>query len=83
MSQTYATAAAFRQALENRLLNLAQAEGVDLHRLRRQVAFDRLRRRRPSARSLGEPAPNSLSKTSRGFASAATGVVGELQERLN
>lgn len=42
MSQTYATAAAFRQALENRLLNLAQAEGVDLHRLRRQVAFDRL-----------------------------------------
>lgn len=42
MSPTYATAAAFRQALEKRLLNLALAEGVDLHRLRRQVAFDRL-----------------------------------------
>jgi hypothetical protein len=40
--QAYATAAAFRQALENRLLNQALAEGVDLHRLRRQVAFDRL-----------------------------------------
>jgi hypothetical protein len=38
----YATAAAFRIALEARLKSLAQAEGVDLQRLRRQVSFDRL-----------------------------------------
>ncbi|MEX1118454.1 MAG: nucleotidyl transferase AbiEii/AbiGii toxin family protein [Terrimicrobiaceae bacterium] len=38
----YATAAAFRIALESRLKSLAQAEGVDLQRLRRQVSFDRL-----------------------------------------
>ena len=31
----------------------------------------------------GAPAPNSRSKTSRGFASGVIGVVGELQERLN
>lgn len=38
----YATATAFRQALETRLMNLARAEHVDVQRLRRQVAFDRL-----------------------------------------
>lgn len=38
----YATAAAFRSALEARLNERARREGVDLHRLRRQVAFDRL-----------------------------------------
>ena len=38
----YATATAFRQALESRLMNLARAEQVDVQRLRRQVAFDRL-----------------------------------------
>jgi len=38
----YATATAFRQALEARLMNLARAEQVDIQRLRRQVAFDRL-----------------------------------------
>lgn len=38
----YATAAAFRIALEARLKSLAQAEGIDLQRLRRQVSFDRL-----------------------------------------
>lgn len=38
----YATAAAFRAALEARLKTMAQAEGVDLQRLRRQVSFDRL-----------------------------------------
>ncbi len=39
---TYPNATAFRQALETRLNNLAQAEGIDIQRLRRQVAFDRL-----------------------------------------
>ncbi len=39
---TYATAGAFRRALEERLKNLSQAEQVDINRLRRQVAFDRL-----------------------------------------
>src|SRR6202451_1244551 len=50
----YATAAAFRRALEDRLQDIAGKEGVDLQRLRRQVAFDRLLARlfqaaRPSA----------------------------------
>jgi hypothetical protein len=40
--RVYTTAASFRQALEARLFRLAEAEGVDLMRLRRQVAFDRL-----------------------------------------
>ena len=38
----YATATAFRRALEDRLQDIARKEGVDLQRLRRQVAFDRL-----------------------------------------
>ena len=38
----YATAAAFRRALEDRLRDIAGKESVDLQRLRRQVAFDRL-----------------------------------------
>jgi hypothetical protein len=42
MTATYATPTAFRQALEMRLHTLAQREGTDLQRLRRQVAFDRL-----------------------------------------
>ncbi len=39
---SYPTPAAFRQALEARLANIAKAEAVDIQRLRRQVAFDRL-----------------------------------------
>jgi hypothetical protein len=38
----YATAAAFRRALEDRLQDIAGKESVDWERLRRQVAFDRL-----------------------------------------
>jgi hypothetical protein len=38
----YATAGAFRAALEARLNERARREGIDLGRLRRQVAFDRL-----------------------------------------
>ncbi len=38
----YASATAFRVALEDRLKRLAQSEGMDLQRLRRQSAFDRL-----------------------------------------
>ncbi|MGD0059911.1 MAG: nucleotidyl transferase AbiEii/AbiGii toxin family protein [Verrucomicrobiia bacterium] len=41
-SLKYASAAAFRIALETRLKDLAMDEGVDLQRVRRQVAFDRL-----------------------------------------
>jgi hypothetical protein len=41
-SREYASAAAFRIALETRLKELAMEEGVDLQRVRRQVAFDRL-----------------------------------------
>jgi hypothetical protein len=41
-SKKYATPAAFRRALEDRLQAIAMKEGVDLQRLRRQVAFDRL-----------------------------------------
>lgn len=38
----YASATAFRIALEDRMKRLAQEEGIDLQRLRRQAAFDRL-----------------------------------------
>jgi len=37
----YATGLALRTALEERLKRIAREEGVDLQRLRRQVAFDR------------------------------------------
>jgi hypothetical protein len=37
----YASASAFRVALESRLKKLADEEAVDLQRLRRQAAFDR------------------------------------------
>jgi hypothetical protein len=40
--RTYSTAGAFRRALEERLRRIALAEQIDLGRLRRQVAFDRL-----------------------------------------
>ncbi len=44
MSQprTYSTAAAFRRALEERLRAISRREEIDINRLRRQVAFDRL-----------------------------------------
>jgi hypothetical protein len=38
----YASAAAFRVALEDRLKRLAQEESLDLQRVRRQASFDRL-----------------------------------------
>ncbi len=38
----YATAGTLRAALETRLLERSRRDGVDLQRLRRQVAFDRL-----------------------------------------
>ena len=41
-ARKYVSAAAFRVALEVRLKKLAKEEGVDLQRVRRQVAFDRL-----------------------------------------
>jgi hypothetical protein len=40
--RTYNTATAFRRALEDRLAIFAHKEHVDLQRIRRQVAFDRL-----------------------------------------
>lgn len=40
--KTYATATAFRRALEDRLTSLARSGNTDLQRMRRQVAFDRL-----------------------------------------
>lgn len=41
-ARNYVSAAAFRTALEVRLKKLAMEEGVDLQRVRREVAFDRL-----------------------------------------
>lgn len=38
----YATAGAFRRALEDRLMAVARAENRDIQRLRREVSFDRL-----------------------------------------
>ncbi|HMD70182.1 MAG TPA: nucleotidyl transferase AbiEii/AbiGii toxin family protein [Bryobacteraceae bacterium] len=40
--KVYAAAGAFRRALEDRLKRIAHDEKVDVNRLRRQVAFDRL-----------------------------------------
>jgi Nucleotidyl transferase AbiEii toxin, Type IV TA system len=40
--RAYATAGAFRKALEERLKRISQAEQMDINRLRRQVSFDRL-----------------------------------------
>lgn len=40
--KTYATATAFRRALEDRLKQIAKAEKFDFQRLMREVAFDRL-----------------------------------------
>lgn len=40
--KTYRTAFAFRRALEDRLAAAAKSERIDLRRMRRQVAFDRL-----------------------------------------
>lgn len=40
--KNYSTAFAFRRALEDRLNAASKAEGIDLQRMRRQVAFDRL-----------------------------------------
>jgi AcrR family transcriptional regulator len=40
--KAYSTAGAFRRALEDRLKRIAHEEEVDVNRLRRQVAFDRL-----------------------------------------
>jgi hypothetical protein len=42
MTDQYGTPRAFRQALETRLMTRSKATGVDLGRLRRQVAFERL-----------------------------------------
>jgi len=41
-ARKYTSAGAFRKALEDRLLAIAGTEKVDISRLRRQVAFDRL-----------------------------------------
>jgi hypothetical protein len=40
--RAYATAGAFRRALEERLKRISRAEPMDINRLRRQVSFDRL-----------------------------------------
>ncbi len=42
MPRLYASAEAFRRALEARLNRIAEAELIQINRLRRQVAFDRL-----------------------------------------
>jgi hypothetical protein len=39
---TYESIGAFRQALEQRLLNQARQTGTDLNRLRRRVVFERI-----------------------------------------
>lgn len=42
MKRRYATAGAFRRALEDRLMAMARTENRDIQRLRREVSFDRL-----------------------------------------
>jgi len=41
-TRTYSTAGAFRKALEERLKSASQTDDIDVNRLRRHVAFDRL-----------------------------------------
>src|SRR5271166_190231 len=65
--RAYATAGAFRRALEERLKRISQAEQMDINRLRRQVSFDRLLARlfqvepAPWALKGGYAQPNSIS----------------------
>jgi hypothetical protein len=40
--KSYSSAFSFRRALEDRLNAASKTEGIDLNRMRRQVAFDRL-----------------------------------------
>lgn len=40
MTKKYGTPTAFRTALEERLKNFSKKHGTDLHKLRRQVAFE-------------------------------------------
>ena len=54
--RAYATAGAFRRALEERLKRISRAEQMDVNRLRRQVSFDRLLARLFQV----EPAPWAL-----------------------
>lgn len=42
MGKAFKTATAFRKILESRLTNISQETNIDLQRLRRKVAFDRL-----------------------------------------
>jgi hypothetical protein len=42
MGKIFKTPTAFRKSLENRLMNISQESNIDLQRLRRKVAFDRL-----------------------------------------
>src|SRR5260221_11576269 len=42
MGKIFKTATAFRKSLESRLMNVSQDTNIDLQRLRRKVAFDRL-----------------------------------------
>ena len=42
MGRMFKTATAFRKSLESRLMNVSQETNIDLQRLRRKVAFDRL-----------------------------------------
>lgn len=42
MGKVFKTATAFRKSLESRLMNISQETNIDLQRLRRKVAFDRL-----------------------------------------
>ena len=42
MARTYASAGAFRKALEERLKSESRSRQMDINRLRRQVSFDRL-----------------------------------------
>lgn len=42
MGKIFKTATAFRKSLESRLMNISQETNIDLQRLRRKVAFDRL-----------------------------------------
>ena len=53
----YKTAAAFRQSLESRLNQISKDQGIDLARLRRRVAFERL-----LARLFIDPNPHWLLK---------------------
>lgn len=66
LPRKYASGAAFRVALEDRLKRIAREESLDLQRVRRQAAFDRLLCRLPEPDPISQepdiPSPDDVTE---------------------